>query len=76
MEIIALSVGILIGVFIGMVLHSKHTKNGYAGTLVLDCSDSVEKPDIYLELNQEASFLKDLDSVEMDVRVIKVPSQK
>ena len=76
MEIIALSVGILIGVFIGIVFHSKHTKNRYAGTLVLDCSDSVEKPDIYLELNQEANFLKELDSVEMDVRAIKVPSQK
>ena len=76
MDILTLTVGVLIGVFVGVVLHSKHVKNGYAGTLVLDCSDSDASPDIYLELNKEASFLEGLDSVSMDVRVINVNSHK
>lgn len=76
MEILALAVGILIGIFVGIVFHIRHVNKGYAGTLVLDCSDSDTKPDIYLELNQEASFLEGLDSVSMDVRVINVNSHK
>ena len=76
MEILALVVGILIGAFAGILINSKRIKKGYAGTLVLDRSDPGSHPDIYLELNQEASFLEDLDSVSMDVRVIDVKSQK
>ena len=76
MEILAFAVGILIGIFVGVVFHIKHVNKGHAGTLVLDCSDSDEKPDIYLELNREANFLEGLDTVSMDVRVVKVPSHK
>ena len=76
MEILALAVGILIGAFAGILINSKRIKKGYAGTLVLDLSDPGSHPDIYLELNQEASFLEGLDSVSMDVRVIDVKSQK
>lgn len=76
MEILALVIGILIGAFAGVLINSKRIKKGYAGTLVLDRSDPGSHPDIYLELNQEASFLEGLDSVSMDVRVIDVKSQK
>ena len=76
MEILALVAGILIGAFAGILINSKRIKKGYAGTLVLDRSDPGSHPDIYLELNQEASFLEGLDSVSMDVRVIDVKSHK
>ena len=76
MEILALVAGILIGAFAGILINSKRIKKGYAGTLVLDRSDPGSHPDIYLELNQEASFLEGLDSVSMDVRVIDIKSQK
>lgn len=76
MEILALVVGILIGAFAGILINGKRIKNGYAGTLVLDRSDPGSHPDIYLELNQEVSFLEGLDSVSMDVRVIDAKSQK
>ena len=76
MEILALAVGILIGAFAGILINGKRIKKGYAGTLVLDRSDPGSHPDIYLELNQEVSFLEGLDSVSMDVRVIDVKSQK
>lgn len=76
MEILALVVGILIGAFAGILINSKRIKKGYAGTLILDRSDPGSHPDIYLELNQEASFLEGLGSVSMDVRVIDVKSQK
>ena len=76
MESLALVVGVLIGAFAGILINSKRIKKGYAGTLVLDRSDPGSHPDIYLELNQEASFLEGLDSVSMDVRVIDVKSQK
>ncbi len=75
MEIVALVVGTLVGIFIGIILHGRRLQKGYAGTLVLDCSDPLY-PDIYLQLNQDAALLADFNSVSMDVKVVKSHSQK
>ena len=75
MEFLTLTIGILVGIFVGIVLNSRQLKKKHVGTLFVECSDPLY-PDIYLQLNQDASLIPEMESVLMDVKVIDVPSQK
>ena len=76
MELIALVIGALIGIFIGQIIYSKRLKKRYAGTLVMIRSDDGGRPDIYVAWNDEPSSFEQEKCVFLDVKVTDAPSQK
>ena len=76
MEIIALVIGMLIGLFAGIVLHGKHLKKAYAGTLMIVRADPNSEPQMYLDQIEEPTVLEKKQCVLMSVKTINVDSQK
>ena len=74
MELVALVVGALIGIFIGQIAYSKRLKKRYAGTLVMIRSDDGGRPDIYVAWNDEPSCFEQEKCVLLDVKVTDASS--
>lgn len=70
---VALTIGVVIGVFIGRKHHNSKVTQGI---LNVDCSDPADGPYLYLELTVPIANVVDCKQVMFDVNVIPDISQK
>lgn len=75
--VIALAVGVLIGIFIGMVWRGAYLKTNAIGDLRVDHSDP-DSPYLFLELNNDQSVrtIEQQNYVMLKVKVEDIISQK
>lgn len=76
MEAIALTIGILIGLFMGIVLCGRLGRGRFAGTLIIARGGEGSKPEMYLDQIEEPAVLAKQKSVVMDIKVVNTSTQK
>ena len=75
--VIALAVGVLVGIFVGMVWRGVYLKTNTIGDLRVDHSDP-DSPYLFLELNNDQSVrtIEQQNYVMLKVKVENIISQK
>lgn len=74
--VVALAIGIAVGLFIGRKLCKNDKREEAQGILNVDCSDPADGPYLYLELTVPIVKVADHKQVLFDVHVIPDISQK
>lgn len=75
MEVVLLFVGVLVGSIITLVIRRKRPEEP-VGTLWVDQTESIDQPDIFLELFKEARDISDKRYVTLKISTTKHVSQK